>query len=152
MKKILSFCLVLMLAATTVGAEPVIGGKDKPEFLYVMSAMSGSFDGKTLTLKGVPLVIYFSDRPDRIAGHMSLKKFVAQWGKGPDSFKTDPPNATLSVFNEKGNKDVVLELSNLQLKGATLTCKVRVLEGNTTKSFGPASLFIDLYFNQHTFK
>ncbi len=51
MKKILSVCLVLLLAATTVGVEPVIGGKDNPEFLYVLSAKPGTFEGDTLTCK-----------------------------------------------------------------------------------------------------
>ena len=109
----------------------------------MLSSKSGTFEGDTLTLKDIPRVIYFSDRPDRVAGHMSLKKFVESWGKGSNSFKTDPPNATLSVFNEEGNKDAVLELSDIELKGHTITCKVRVLEGNTPKSFGPCSLFID---------
>ncbi len=93
--------------------------------------------------------MYFSDRPYRIAGHISLKKFVEQWGKGADSFKADPPNATLSIFNEKGNKNVVVELSIPQLKGNTLIYKIRVLEGNIPKSFKPSSLFIDMYFNEH---
>ncbi len=143
MKKILSISLVLMLAFTTAVAQDVINNKDKPEYLYVLSAKSGSFDDGTLTLNDVPMVIYFSDRPYRIAGHISLKKFVDLWREGSDSFKADPPNATLSIFDEQGNKDVVLEISNLQLKENTLAFKIHVLEGNTPKSFGPSSLFID---------
>ena len=126
MKKILSICLILMLATTPVMAGHVIDSKENPEYLFVLSAESGSFDGETLTLKGVPNVIYFSDRPNRIAGHMSLEKFVELLGKGTDSFKADPPNATLSLLDESGNKDVVIELSNPQLKGDTLTFKVRI--------------------------
>ena len=106
MRKILLICIMLMLATTTVMADDVISSKENPEFLYVLSATSGSFEGDTLTLRDVPLVIYFSDRPNRIAGHMSLKKFVKLWGKGKNSFKKDPPNATLSIFNKKRNKDV----------------------------------------------
>ncbi len=146
MKKILSICLVLMLVSSSVMAEHVISSKDKPEFLYVLSAKSGTFEGDTLTLKDVPLVIYFSDRPDRIAGHMSLKKFVKLWGKGANSFKADPPNATLSIFNEQGNKDAVIELVGVpEVKGNSVTWSIRVLLGNLPKEISTSSLFIDLY-------
>ncbi len=57
-------------------AENVIDDSKNPGYLFVISGMSGSLDGDKLTLNGVPNVIYFSDRPDRVAGHLSLKKFV----------------------------------------------------------------------------
>jgi len=148
MKKILSVCLMLMLVASPVLAGDVISSKENPTYLYVLSAKSGSFDGETLTLNDVPLVIYFSDRPNRIAGDMNLESFVEAWSKGSDSFKADPPNATLSILDESGNKDVVVELSDLQLSGDSFTFKVRILEGNIPKSFGPSSLFIDEEFQK----
>lgn len=148
----LIFAIIISAIPGIVNGDHVIDSSKNPSFLFVLSARSGTFKDGKLTLKDVPLVVYFSDRPDRIAGHLSLEKFVELWGKGPDSFKADPPNATISIFDESGNNDVVLELSNLQLKGNTLTFEVRVLEGNTTKSFGRASLFIDLYFNSHQFR
>ena len=132
-----------MLAVTIVGAEHVIGCKDKPEFLFALSAQSGSFDGKTLTLKDIPLVIYFSDRPNRISGHISLKKFVKLWGKGTDSFKVDPPNATLSILDESGNRNAVIEISTPVLIKKTITFTVDILQGTIPTSFSAGSLFID---------
>ncbi|MCP4229153.1 MAG: hypothetical protein GY771_03270 [bacterium] len=41
-----------------------------------MSAVSGSCDGETLTLNDVPAVVYFSDRPYRIAGYVSEEQFL----------------------------------------------------------------------------
>ena len=146
MKKILSVFLMLMLATTPVMAGPVIDSKENPEYLFVISSGSGSFEGDTLTLTGVPLVVYFSDRPYRVAGHMSLEKFAEMWSEGPNSLKADPPNATLSILDESGNKDSVVEISDLQLKGDSLTFKVRILEGSILKSFGAASIFIDATF------
>ncbi|HEC12855.1 MAG TPA: hypothetical protein ENI80_06330 [Acidiferrobacteraceae bacterium] len=143
MKKILITCLVLIFASITVLAKDAINKKETPQFLYVLSAKAGSFEEKTLTLKDVPLVIYFSDRPARIAGHMSLKEFVKMWGKGKDSFKKNPPNATLSIFNEKGGKDVVIEISAPQIKDDVLSFSARLLEGKASQSFGAVSLFID---------
>jgi len=136
---------ILSLAFTSVCySQHVIDEGKKPQYLFVLSAKSGSFDGKTVTLNDVPAVIYFSDRPNRIAGHVSLKKFVAGWAKGSDSFKADPPNATLSVLDEKGNKNAVVELSNPKVKGNSITFKVRLLEGKISKSFSASSFFIDM--------
>jgi len=68
--------LMLTLLPGLVFAENVIDDSKNPGYLFVISGMSGSLDGDKLTLNGVPNVIYFSDRPDRVAGHLSLKKFV----------------------------------------------------------------------------
>ena len=56
-----------------------------------------------LTLTGVaPTTLYFSDRPERVAGHMTNAQFVDQWAVGDNSFASDPPNAVLS-FVETGD-------------------------------------------------
>jgi len=94
------FTLMLTLVPGLVFAENVIDDSKKTGYLFVISGTSGSLDGDTLTLNGVPNVIYFSDRPARNAGHLSLRKFVESWNKGSDSFKADPPNATLSVLEK----------------------------------------------------
>ncbi len=92
------FTVILMLVPSLVFAEHVIDDSENPGYLFVLSATSGSLKGDTLTLNGVPNVIYFSDRPARKAGHMSVSKFVEMWNKQSDSFKADPPNATLSLY------------------------------------------------------
>ena len=136
---------ILLLASPgfVYGVDHVLDSSRKPEYLFVQSAKSGSFDGDKLTLRGIPLVIYFSDRPYRIAGHVSLKEFLGKWDKGSDSFRADPPNATLSIYEESGSKNAVIELMDPRIDGDSLTYKVRVLEGNVPSSFGASSLFID---------
>jgi hypothetical protein len=128
---------------TVLAFAHVIDDSENPRFLYVLSAQSGSFDGETLTLTGVPSVIYFSDRPYRIARIMCLEKFVEMWGEGSDSYEVDPPNATLSIFDDEGNENTVIELTDPQIEGDVLTYKTRLLEGIAPKSFGGSSLFID---------
>jgi hypothetical protein len=71
---------------------------DKVELLFVQNALSGRFDGKTLTLTGVGPTIFFSDRPYRVAGQVRTAEFIGHWDKGSDNFAENPPNATLSVF------------------------------------------------------
>lgn len=126
-----------------VFAEHVVDDSKEPSYLFVLSAASGSLEGDTLTLNGVPNVIYFSDRPDRLAGHFSLEKFVESWNKGSDSFKADPPNATLSVLKKEGAKNAVIELKGVEQKNGSLYFKVVEQEGNVTRSFEAAGLFID---------
>jgi hypothetical protein len=48
-----------------------------PQSLFVLSGTAGSIDGNRLYFQGVSPVIYFSDRPARIAGHLSVADFVA---------------------------------------------------------------------------
>ena len=71
--------------------------------MFVQTAQGMTSDGKTLTLEGVtPSTLYFSDRPQRIVGHMATNDFVDLWGEGDNSFEEDPPNAVLA-FLEPGD-------------------------------------------------
>jgi hypothetical protein len=137
------FTVMLTLVTGLVFAEHVIDDSKNTGYLFVLSATSGSLKGDTLTLNGVPNVIYFSDRPARKAGHLSLEKFVESWDKGSDSFKADPPNATLSVLNKEGANNVVVELLSVEQKSGSVVFNVAVLEGITPDSFKTSSLFID---------
>ena len=139
------FTVMLTLLPSLVFAENVIDDSKNPGYLFVLSGTSGSLKGDTLTLNGVPNVIYFSDRPNRVAGHLSLEKFVELWNKGVNSYKADPPNAVLSIFGENGSKNTVVELLNPEVKAGSISFNVKVLQGEVPKSVGPTSLFIDLY-------
>jgi len=102
-------------------------------------------DGK-LTLTGVSHnVIVFADRPVRAAGHESTDMFISRWGDGKDSFKKDPPNATISILggDKDGVADAVVTISNPKLDGDKLTFDAKVLEGDLKGVNGPAALFID---------
>jgi hypothetical protein len=140
---------MLMLVPGLVFAKHVIDDSKNPGYLFVISGTSGLLDGDTLTLSGVPNVIYFSDRPARIAGHMSLPEFIEMWDKGINNFKADPPNATLSVVKKKEEKNIVVELLSAKQKNGSVVFKYRVIEGEMPKTIEQFSLFIDLYFNQH---
>src|SRR5262245_38243238 len=116
----------------------------KVELLFVQNATSGSFDGTTLTLRGVGPTLFFSDRPERIAGQVGTSDFVGHWTKGADNFAASPPNATLSVFGAKEIGSSVVVLTNPKLDRNTLSYTVKVLEGKPPASFNEASLFIDI--------
>jgi hypothetical protein len=135
---------VLFFGVLFANAEHVIEDSKNTGYLFVISGTSGSLDGDSLTLNGVPNVIYFSDRPARKAGHLSLEKFVESWNKGVDSFKADPPNATLSVLKEDEARNVVVELTGVEQKKDSVVFKVVLLEGKGIESFEASSLFIDI--------
>ena len=62
------------------------------EEMFVHTARSVSSDQVTITLHGLtPSTLYFSDRPERVVGHMSTAQFVEMWAQGPNSFQEDPP-------------------------------------------------------------
>jgi hypothetical protein len=68
--------LMLVLASPAAHAqEAEIDLGEQGSFLFALGAASARLDGDTLVLEGVPLVTYFSDRPARTAGHMSLEEF-----------------------------------------------------------------------------
>ncbi len=135
----------LSLAIRTGQAAGAQETAKEADFLFVQNARAIAYADGNLTLKGVnPATVMFSDRPERIAGHMATKRFTSFWGEGKDSFLKDPPNATLSFLESKEMGDAVVVLRDPVLEGENLSYKVSVLEGEIPASAGAASLFIDV--------
>src|SRR3712207_2055789 len=78
-------------------------GKVKPEVepaLIVMNSAGAKLEGNKLVLTGIaPNSIIFADRPVRAAGHALTAHLLEEWAVGSDSFGKDPPNATVSAFD-----------------------------------------------------
>ncbi|MGW8251419.1 MAG: hypothetical protein ACWGO1_12310, partial [Anaerolineales bacterium] len=88
------------------------------EALFVQTAHSMSYEDGRLTLHTLaPTTLFFSDRPDRVTGHITSQEFVDTWDKGPDSFESNPPNAVLSIFHPDMVSDIVVELTEPELAG-----------------------------------
>ena len=119
--------------------------ESSPQFLFVQSAKSFTFADGKLSLHGVsPNTIYFTDRPVRIAGHITVKEYI-DWGRdAKDSFTKNPPNGTLSIIAGDEAKNIVMVLKDAKLEDDTLSFKVRILEGKMPKAGGVNSLFIDI--------
>lgn len=114
------------------------------EVLYVQSAHGMAYDDGVLTLQGVaPTTLLFSDRPERITGHIPSKDFLSSWGEGDNSFAEDPPNAVLSMFTKDEVHDVVVVLRDPVLEGNQWSYNVDILDGEMPASGGASSLFID---------
>lgn len=141
-----TFITAAALAASATALSPARAQTGQGEFLFVQSAKSMTYEKGRLTLHGVnPVTVFFSDRPERIAGNMTTQAFVPFWSEGKDSFAKDNPNANLSILEPgKFVADIVLTLANPQLKGEELSYDVKVLEGTLPARGGPVSLFIDV--------
>jgi hypothetical protein len=143
------------------------GGEASPSLLYVQQAEQGTFvpagggdtRSHTLTLQGVPpRTVYFSDRPDRVAGTVANRDFA----RLETLFAADdPPNAAIVVSEPRSDdQDVaIVELSAPSYDESTGTFSYtavivdEVPEGlshwepdqdpSLPATLGPVSLFID---------
>ena len=112
--------------------------------LFVQSAHGAELSNGVLRLKTVsPATILFSDRPDRVTGHEPTEDFVDDWDKGDDSFKSTPPNATLSILTGPEPQEIVLVLKSPRLDKGDLLYDVEILDGPQKASGDASSLFID---------
>jgi hypothetical protein len=134
------------LLTQAVSAADKKDDTEKPvEYLFVQNGAKVSLKNGVLTLQTVnPATLYFSDRPDRIVGHVPTAKFVSHWGTGNDSFKANPPNAALSIVGDKEPQQLVVELKSPRLEEGSLIYDVNVLDGDKTASGDECSLFIDI--------
>ncbi len=131
--------------ALAASAARATSDEELVEFLFVQTAPATSLSGGVLRLTGAnPHTLYFSDRPERIVGHITTQEFVDMWGKGTDSFKADPPNAVLTVHDAEDPTEVVVVLRDPRIEGADLVYDVDVLDGPAEISGDSASLFIDV--------
>jgi hypothetical protein len=148
MKKISNILLALFIALMTVVCQAAAETNDEDELLlFVLSGSSGSIEDSTLTLNGVHSVVYFSDRPDRDAGHLAIRDLVDVWSVGSDSFEADPPNAVLSILSEDEPVNAVIILKEISNIGTSVQFNFEYIDGEIPEGdFGPASLFIDGYF------
>jgi hypothetical protein len=117
------------------------------DFLFVQTAKSMTFDKSTnkLNLDSVSsTTLFFTDRPERIAGNMKTTAFVPFWSTGKDSFLSDPPNADISILEDDKLRQVVAVLQAPALKGDTLTYTLKVLQGDMPPKAADVSVFIDV--------
>jgi len=114
------------------------------EYLFVQSAHGVTLADGVLRLVGVsPSTVYFSDRPDRVSGHVPTDQLLGHLGTGEGGFTAVPPNAALSILTGPEPQEVVVVLRHPRMEGNDLVYNVDVLEGKETASGGACSLFID---------
>ena len=146
----LAFLLVAAMASMAAAQKTSNKPSEAPQLMFVQTAENLKVDPAKSTFRLVKVnqqTLYFSDRPQRIAGHIKMADYLKEWTAqaGKDNFKADPPNATLSVY-EPGQADstlVVVELTNPVVEGADLVYTYKIINGKMPAKGGATSLFID---------
>jgi hypothetical protein len=139
--------LASVTASLTASAQNAAQAAKQADFLFVQTASGMTFDkaSNKLTLHGVsPITVFFSDRPERIAGNMSTSAFVPFWSQGKDSFLSDPPNADITLVDGGALRQVVAVLKTPELKDGDLSYTVKILQGEMPAKGAEVSVFIDV--------
>ncbi|MEP1930628.1 MAG: hypothetical protein ABJJ37_05045 [Roseibium sp.] len=143
--KLRTFITAAAAAGLAPGIAVAASEEELVDFLFVQTSESVSLSGGKLRLEGVnPDTLYFSDRPERVVGRFTTEEFVFEWDKGHDSFKSDPPNAVLTVHSRDMPAEVVVVLQSPALDADDLIYDVDVLDGSDELDAVEASLFIDV--------
>jgi len=132
------FLVPAAMSADTAGAQ----------LMFVQVAEGIKADDATIRLvNAAQQSVYFSDRPVRVAGHLTMTGFLDEWKakEGPDNFGASPPNATLSVYEpgQTTNTLTVIVISKPVVEGRDPVYNYKLIQGQMPKTGGAASLFID---------
>jgi hypothetical protein len=129
---------------------PTAVGLASIQAMFVQTARRAVRHNGDLTLHGLcPSTLYFSDRPQRVVGHIHTRQFADLWDVGDNSFAADPPNAVLSFIEPAEEPavyvpaDVVVILRYPRLGDTRITYAVQVLDGDLPAVAGGCALFID---------
>lgn len=147
-----SFLKSAALAAAAISLSTVLraahAADDKVQLMFVQAAEALKADGQTLRLVNVsPQTVYFSDRPKRVAGNVTMATYMQEWtaAAGPNNFASDPPNATVSVYEagRESNTLAVVKISQPVVEGKDIVYRYQLIEGKVPAAGGATSLFID---------
>lgn len=138
---VLCFCFIAFLYPAPASSSDSID--EEVELLFVQDAKGYELVDNAIVLKEArPNVLYFTDRPERLAGYLSRAQAVRIAQK---SFEEVPPNAALVIFDEDKVTEVVLLLKTAPIeRGDDLIFnQYEILSGELPKAGGNCALFID---------
>lgn len=118
----------------------VIDESRSPPYLFVINAKNGSFQKNLLTLDPAPVVIYFTDRPVRKAGNITLRKFKEEWDSDADG---STAIATITWVTNNQMESTEIELSDMKIKRGKLTFMGKVSKTPPPKSFKASTIFVE---------
>lgn len=157
---LLSLVPVAVIAApdalTLASSVPTAGATEPANLLFILRAAHGVIThdnkGYKLTLTGLDdQVLFFTDRPVREAGQVSLSRFVSSWGTGTPSFAANPPNVILLhkilPANHTGfSNGMALIISNPIATANSLTFDVKSISGAVkVGQYDKIAIFIDAW-------
>jgi hypothetical protein len=150
---VLNSCTCEGTDETALKQQKTVASADSVFWLYVTKSESGYVDGNKIIFKNPDRnLLYFSDRPNRLAGIVPLDHIENIWATGKESFESDPPNAVLALFNDEIDHNIgahdeieetVITLNHAGVTDSTLIFEYTLIMGELPKKFGENTLFID---------
>jgi hypothetical protein len=141
---LMAACAKTPTAPTAAASQPAL------QFMFVQSAEDIKVDPAQSTFRLVRVnqqTLYFTDRPQRMAGHIKMPAYLEEWTRaaGSNNFSSDPPNASLSVYEagKPENTVTVVKLTQPVVDGDDLIYSYKLIEGAMPKAGGATALFID---------
>lgn len=136
--------------AAPVATASAAPSPEAPSFMFVQSAEGLKVDPAKGTIRLVNVnqqTVYFSDRPYRVAGHITMQQYLKEWtaSMGPDNLGAVPPNATLSAYEagQAENAIVIVKISQPVVDGKDLVYAYKLIDGKMPAAGGATALFID---------
>ena len=130
MKKILGTALLLASTVSMAATD---------NYLFLQTASQGNLvknkdNSYTLTLEHSPKYVdYFTDRPERKAGMVTLEQFVQLWKSKAikNNFSEVPPNAAIAVKPVGGVPEhFIAEVTKPTYSNNTLSYKLKIISSN----------------------
>lgn len=114
----------MMLAISLAACSDGVSATRAPSILFSITAQDVTIamdDESTgsLTLAASTSILWFSDRPGRAAGTMTVQDLVDGWVT--NGFETDPPNAAVVVTTTEATTQHVVTLDTPRSSGSTVS-------------------------------
>ena len=160
MKKVPFLLILLLMTASLAGC---LGNDDSDDeasepttdetletaeisLLFTQTVESATSNNNTLTLETQDDVFAFTDRPNRMAGHIPLENFTTLWSHNNSTFTEDPPNAVITWKADNGSMayaEIILTNASVNVDGF-IEYNYTLETGETIPSnLSEVSLFID---------
>jgi len=128
MKKIMMLLLLGFTSLSFASADNVLFFQSSSDGVIAKSGKNTY----SLTLKANSgYVSYFTDRPVRKAGTVSLQKFISMWNdkKIKPNFAESAPNVAINLVSQQGkNQNAVVEVSNPTYADNTVTYQLSMID------------------------
>ena len=136
----------LLIATALMLTTPIMADEDQKSWLFVQTASGFSLAGSQLTVPYEREVFAFTDRPDRLYGHLNAHEFEALWQTGEDDFGSNPPNAVLTWVADGEVHEAEIELMGVQVgeRGRSIIYQIKSEAADDIPAHAEqVSLFID---------
>ena len=115
-------------------------------WLFTQTAANATSNNGTLNIETQEDVFAFTDRPDRLAGHLPFENFTMLWSHNNSTFAEDPPNAVLTWMSENGSMayaEIILTDAKVDEDGFIEYDYIHETGDSIPSNLSDTSLFID---------